>query len=375
MIGCLKTTVQPVLTGHPWGTAYLSSNTRRKLRFVPLISNAHNATNITVFLDNYIFVFLFFYFYRQLNGTLDSSSVPLSRAVTQNDVKQPHPLKMFHHSQLWGTKRGDEIEDSDSEEEDIDPKKGSSLQKLDLSSNQITKVPIGLSCLATNLVTLILSNNAISNVPSLALFPPSLGTLDLSHNNLTVFHPIAEKAIYGNVAEHRCYSVIEGQRPSLRQRRISAESGLQTGAKIRLCRHLKHRTLPQLKRLDLNNNKLEELHFLLPRSRSSTVASFSDNASDSSRGPSVLFPSLQSLTLSDNSEFYNVPRDIGVLSKLGSLHLSRTKITHLPPEVGLLSELWDLQYQGLQLQDIEPSVLERKKTKDIVGYLRSVLER
>lgn len=309
-----------------------------------------------------------------MNGTLDTKS-PKSPSAGTDHGKRPHPLKMFHHSQLWGTRHGDDIEDSDSDEEDIDPTKGSSLQKLDLSSNQIVKIPLGLACLATNLSTLNLSNNNISDVPSLALFPTSLGTLDLSHNNLSRFRPIAENAVYGNVAEHRCYSVIEGQRPGLRQRRISAESGLQTAGRVRLCRHSKHRILPQLKRLDLNNNKLEEVHFLLPRHRPASVASVTENTTTNSRGPSVLFPSLQSLTLSENSELWSLPRDIGVLSKLGSLHLSRTKISHLPPEVGLLSELWDLQYQGLQLQDIEPSVLERKKTKDVVGYLRSVLER
>ena len=311
-----------------------------------------------------------------MNGTLETKSLKMpSSGAPQAEGKQPHPLKMFHHSQLWGTHHGDDIEDSDSEEEDIDPTKGCSLQKLDLSSNQIAKIPLGLSCLGTNLATLNLSNNNISDVPSLALFPTSLGTLDLSHNNLTTFHPIAGNAICGNVSEHRCYSVIEGQRPSLTQRRISAESGLQTGGRVRFCRHSKHRILPQLKRLDLNNNKLEEIHFLLPRTRPVSVASVTDNSPANTRGPSVLFPSLQSLTLSENSELWTLPRDIGVLSKLGSLHLNKTKITHLPPEVGLLSELWDLQYQGLQLQDIEPSVLERKKTKDIVGYLRSVLER
>ena len=308
-----------------------------------------------------------------MNGNLENKSP--NTPSSETNIKQPHPVKMFHHSQLWGTHHGDEIEDSDSEEEDFEPTKGSSLQKLDLSSNQITKIPLGLSCLATNLLTLNLSNNHISDVPSLALFPTSLGTLDLSYNNLTSFYPIAENAIYGNVSEHRCYSVIEGQRSSLKQRRISAESGLHLSGKVRLCRHSKHRVLPHLKRLDLNNNKLVEIYFLLPRYRSVSAASLSENTAAKSRGPSILYPSLQSLTLSENSELATLPRDIRVLSKLGSLHLNKTKITHLPPEVGLLSELWDLQYQGLQLQDIEPSVLERKKTKDVVGYLRSVLER
>lgn len=305
-----------------------------------------------------------------MNGTLETKTMKVENAAV-ND-KNSHPLKMYHHSQLWGTRHGDEIEDSDSEEEDVDPTKGSSLQKLDLSANQIVKVPLGLSCLATNLATLNLSNNSISDVPSLALFPTSLGTLDLSHNNLTAFHPKAENIPYGNGADNRCYNVIEGQRPSMR-RRISAENGLQVG-RARLCRHSKHRILPHLKRLDLNNNKLEEVHFVLPRNRPASVASITDTSPAKSRGPSILFPSLQSLTLSHN-ELWSVPKDVGFLSKLGSLHVSHTKITRLPPEVGLLSELWDLQYQGLQLQDIEPSVLERKKTKDIVGYLRSVLEK
>lgn len=306
---------------------------------------------------------------RHMSPSLASSPPHQSAEV---NGKQNHPLKMFHHSQLWGTRHGDEIEDSDSEEEDIDLSKGASLQKLDLSANQIVKIPLGLSCLATNLVTLILSNNNISDVPSLALFPTSLGTLDLSHNNLTRFHPIAENFLHKNATESRCYSVVEGQKPGMR-RRISAENGLQAG-KARLCRHAKHRALPNLKRLDLNNNKLEEIHFTLPRTRPASVASVSDPTPVNSKGPSVLFPILQSLTLSNN-ELWNLPKDVGVLSKLGSLHVSNTKITRLPPEVGLLSELWDLQFQGLQLQDIEPSVLERKKTKDIVGYLRSVLER
>ena len=311
-----------------------------------------------------------------MNGTFESKSP--KTASGENTGKQPHPVKMFHHSQLWGTQHGDDVEDSDSEEEDIEPSKGSTLQKLDLSSNQISKIPLGLSCLATNLVTLNLSNNHIADVPSLALFPISLGTLDLSHNNLTSFFPISENALYGNVAEHRCYSVMEGQRPRVRQRRVSAESGLRKSGKVRHCRHSKHRILPHLKRLDLNNNKLEEISFSIPRHRAASAASaasLSENSPSNSRGPSVLYPSLQSLTLSQNSELTILPRDIKVLSKLGSLHLNKTKITHLPPEVGLLSELWDLQYQELQLQNIEASVLERKKTKDIVGYLRSVLEK
>ena len=302
------------------------------------------------------------------------------------NTKQPH-FKVFHHSQVWGTTSGDDVEESDSEDEEIDQTKGSSsLQKLVLSSNQITKIPLGLSCLAPSLGTLNLSNNHISDVPSLSVFPPSLGTLDLSYNNIGRFHPVSVFPTSVNEAESKCYSTFESQRPSVK-RRISAESGLQEAGKVRFCRHMRHRTLPNLKRLDLNHNKLREVCFILPRDRSASVATvpnktppkndtdwFGGKQSLNSRNAKILFPSLQSLTLSHN-ELSSLPKDVGFLSKLGSLHLSYTRISQLPPEVGLLSELWDLQYQGLQLQDIEPSVLERKKTKDIVGYLRSVLEK
>lgn len=351
--------------------ANFSEITQTSSLIILAVISTSSSNNYSFIIRPFVYLFIcLFCFDSQVNGTLETKTMKTESAEVNG--KKSHPLKMFHHSQLWGTRHGDEIEDSDSEEEDIDPTIGSSLQKLDLSANQIVKIPLGLSCLATNLGTLNLSNNNISDVPSLALFPTSLGTLDLSHNNLTAFHPIAENIPYGNGTENRCYSVIEGQRPSMR-RRISAENGLQVG-RARLCRHSKHRILPHLKRLDLNNNKLEEIHFMLPRNRPASLASVADTSPANSRSPGILFPSLQSLALSNN-ELWSLPRDVGVLSKLGSLHVSHTKITRLPPEVGLLSELWDLQYQGLQLQDIEPSVLERKKTKDIVGYLRSVLER
>ena len=302
--------------------------------------------------------------------------------VPKEEVKQPQQLKIFCHRQLWGTRGDDELEDSDSEDEEIDPNKGSALHKLDIGSNRMRDVPLGLPCLAPNLATLILSNNSITEIPSLSLFPASLGTLDLSHNALCHFRPFPDdSATYGS----RCYSNVEGQRPTTRAR-TKTESTLGMSGRVRFCRHARHHVLAQLKRLDLNNNKLQDFSLTLPgqRMHSSSTDSTSPRLHTAAlnkhrkaiegQRTRVLFPSLQSLNLSHNP-MSSLPQQIGLLSKLGSLHISHTEITRLPTEAGLLSELWDLQYQGIQLQDIEPSVLERKKTKDVVGYLRSVLEK
>ena len=185
-----------------------------------------------------------------------------------------------------------------------------------------------------------------------------------------------------------CYSVVEGERPPIR-RRVSDEVKVVNSPMNRLCRHARHKKLSNLKRLDLGNNQIKDINLILPnRSRlaSDSVAAQNSRSRKGStllsdkevvrktKADHILFPSLQTLYISNNP-VTTLPRDIGMQSKLGALHLNYTEVTHLPPELGLLSDLWDLQYQGLQLQNIEPNVLERKRTKDVVGYLRSVLEK
>ena len=214
---------------------------------------------------------------------------------------------------------------------------------------------------------------------SLALFPSSLGTLDLSHNKLQQFQPFADDSARAGT---KCLSPFEGQRSAGRPR-AHTEGALGTSGKARFCRHARHQALAQLKRLDMSDNMLQEFPITLPDKRpSSTKEEGSAPATPKHKQRSsvadvragLLFPSLQSLMLDDNP-LTSLPRDIGLLTKLGSLHVNRTEITKLPEEVGLLCELWDLQYRGVTLQNIEPSVLERKKISDIVGYLRSVLEK
>lgn len=230
-------------------------------------------------------------------------------------------------------------------------------------------IPKGIACLATNLQTLNFSNNNITNIDTLAYFPTSLSSLDLSNNKLESFDP---QSI--NLPPSSCYASVDGKRNSF---------GMSHGRgsmKSRVCRHLRHRTLPNLKRLDVNNNNISEITFSTSQVHASPVKSPTGSKSTSwfagidDKSSAVLYPSIQSLNISGNP-IMDLPKSVGLLTKLGSLHISHTEIAKLPAEIGLLSDLWDLQYVGLTLQDIEPSVLERKKTKDVVSYLRSVLER
>ena len=258
--------------------------------------------------------------------------------------------------------------------------------KIDLASNHFRSIPQGLPCLAPNLSTLNVSNNSISELNCLAVFPASLSSLDFSHNQLQHFRPFGDLSTLVNKT---CYSSVEGDRPSLR-RRVSDNKGVPSaGNRLRFCRHSRHKILPHLKRLDLSRNQIKEICLIIPhRDR---VSSDSPETRNSRKGKGsawltekevvkrtkadhVLFPSLQTLYLSNNP-ISALPKDIGMQSKLGALHLNHTEVSQLPPELGLLSDLWDLQYHGLQLQDIDSSVLERKRTKDVVGYLRSILEK
>lgn len=270
----------------------------------------------------------------------------------------------------------EDLEDSDEDEDDIEQTRGHALLKLDLSHNQFKTVPMGLPCLATNLQTLNLSNNNIFEVKTLAYFPTSLASLDLSNNRLEEMSPLLAE-----LPVKRCYAVVERQRGGIGMS-TRPRSASKSSLKGRVCRHQRHRTLPNLKRLDVNNNSIKILTFSKLKSnatpnthsRSQSGSKYAAWFASTANASTVIYPSLQSLNLSGNP-LSTLPKTVGLLSKLGSLHISNTEVTKLPPEIGLLSDLWDLQYVGLTLQDIEASVLERKKTKDLVSYLRSVLER
>ena len=63
------------------------------------------------------------------------------------------------------------------------------------------------------------------------------------------------------------------------------------------------------------------------------------------------------------------------MTSLNSLDLSHNNIIELRPELGKLGNLWEFPLDGLKLISPPHNIIERGKTKDIIGFLWSLLQR
>ena len=242
----------------------------------------------------------------------------------------------------------------DSDDEDVDYLNKSGLNKLDLSYNEFTQIPVGLPCLAPNLSKLILKKNKIVEVDSITVFPYSLTTLDLSENGLKKFDLSLSKPEEVNI----CYAIV---RKSNASRPLSYPA-----SKLKFCLHCKHRQLADLSRLILSNNQLDKIAL-----SQRTVKEVVDNQK-------VLFPDLKTLDLSRN-KLSRVPMFIGKLTKLLSLSIDHnSNIDVLPSELGLCSELFELKIDISSIKDPPRNIVE-KQTNDgrrdihfLTGYLKSL---
>ena len=79
-----------------------------------------------------------------------------------------------------------------------------------------------------------------------------------------------------------------------------------------------------------------------------------------------------------NNSLREVCPNISELTNLSVLNLSSNKdICYLPTEMGLLNKLWNLSTRGCNLNEPLKTMIESKKykTMDIIGYLKSILEK
>lgn len=60
---------------------------------------------------------------------------------------------------------------------------------------------------------------------------------------------------------------------------------------------------------------------------------------------------------------------------LNSLDLSHNDIIELPASLGNLCNLWEFPLNGLKLISPPHNIIERGKTKDIIGFLWSLLQK
>ena len=242
------------------------------------------------------------------------------------------------------------------------------LNSLNLSHNQFHTIPESISCFTTNLTRLNLSNNKLTSMGNVKLYPANLKHLDLSSNKISNWFS-------GNYDNDEisclCYSQSQNFESVIKSNKARKSRSF--------CPHKLHSKLESLKTLILSHNQLSTL--ILVTDEYMMIEEFetlngSDDTKQTRPMSRTLFPNLSMLDVSFN-KIEEIPANISELNNLSVLNISgNININRLPPEMGLLSKLWNLITNGCNLNDPLKTMIESKKykTMDIIGYLKSILE-
>ena len=240
------------------------------------------------------------------------------------------------------------------------------LSLLNLSHNQIKVVPDCLPCLCPKLIRLDLSFNNIETVAFPKSFPASLKHLTLSHNPITELD--SEKPTPKPLA---CCNPLVCQDPSV-------------GEEGPFCQHRRHNHLLHLTILDFSTCTLQVVNLYSHAKgrgadEQSLLAAIANTQAHRSYRNLEAFaklacPLLTRLVLSHNM-MDKVPPSVCDMTTLQSLDLSHNNIIDLPAALGKLSNLWEFPLAGLKLISPPHNIIERGKTKDIIGFLWSLLQR
>jgi len=253
------------------------------------------------------------------------------------------------------------------------------LMMLDFSHNQLTAIPPDLACLAPKLVRLNLSNNELTSVFFPKGFPADLKHLNLSNNPLVIIN-----------SESNLTIALPCTNPHTPQSDWNYTA---------LCQHRSHSQLIKLQFLDLSNCSLSTINFYtplqfqkelydkirtyarMPRAKQleqvpllAAVSSSTKKFDEIEPLAKLVFPLLSRLILKHNN-LRAVPDSVCDMVALSSLDLSHNPIIELDKEMGQLCNLWEFPLEGLQLISPPQNILARGKTKDIVGFLASLLKR
>lgn len=252
---------------------------------------------------------------------------------------------------------------ADSKEEVYD-----GLAILNLSCNQIKDVPENFPCLCPKLTRLDLSHNQIAQISFPRSFPSTLKHINLSHNLME-----------GVDSESNAMKPLPCTNPT-----VLVESNNEIHVdNISFCCHRQHNQLMALSVLEMNNCSLSVVNLYSPnlskhknrRHHDSEHAHSSSTGSRRGHGLTRLVcPLITRLVLSHN-HLMKVPESVCEMVSLSSLDLSHNDIIELPAALGRLCNLWEFPLNGLKLISPPHNIIERGKTKDIIGFLWSLLQR
>lgn len=231
------------------------------------------------------------------------------------------------------------------------------LQVVDLSFNQLTQVPSGLSEVKSLLV-LNLSDNHIKMVQK-ELFAncPSLMVLDLSNNDIIGFPTNLRR-----MPNLQSLNLSNNPLTLSQLRSISGLKKLTTLLLSNTSRRLDNipsdlDTLPNLQDLDISENSLPKVPQTIYEITSLTKLNLSGNDIDELSGMVDCWPQLEVLNLSRN-RLISLPSFITRLSKLKKLYVDSNQLTFngIPPGIGKLSQLEVFSASENQLENIPEGI-------------------
>ena len=271
-----------------------------------------------------------------------------------------------------------EWQSSDSQDEEYE-----GLALLKLSNNHISEIPENLACLCPKLIRLELEHNEVNTICFPRSFPSTLKHLNMSHNHLESLD---------------CPQMMAKPLPCTNPA-VLHESGFTIhNDEVSFCAHRAHLNLLNLTVLEMSHCLLETANFFGPQTRvrhsrnarsgnnqgdnnatvgSAATASGSNSRSHHGKRPNkskLVCPLLTRLVLSHNL-LEKVPESVCEMTELNTLDLSNNAIISLPAEMGKLYKLWEFPLTGLKLICPPHNIIERGKTKDIIGFLWSLLQR
>lgn len=239
----------------------------------------------------------------------------------------------------------------------------SSLIKLNLAKNKLTRYPEALPCLAPNLAELDVSDNKFKQI-DIQFIPQSIKKLTARRCGLLRFGNVIDKAMQ-SIVTHNCRY---GDTPG------------------RQCLHRAHSRLPFLTNLHLTRNKLQHLQLIHHTPQEDSSSEIDHGAKEKVYASGItslelLYPVLEGLDLSFNDLINLFNPNIGYLQHLQWIWLNGNEnLERLPVEFAYLKNT--RQFTELQMCDLprltdppEEYHSDSVSLSHLLSYMRSRLKK